>query len=75
MCLGNTTPALVSIITGAEELPCLTALHREATELIFGAVGSYLRGFNEGYEAGFTVSVNAPSSFFFSLRETDSELC
>lgn len=61
VCLGNTTHALVSIITGAEGLPCLTALHREVTELIFGADRSHLRGFIEGYEAGFTVSVNAPS--------------
>lgn len=66
---------LVSIITGAEELARLSALHREATELICGADRSHLCSFIEGYEAGFTVSFNTPSSLVFFLRETDSELC
>lgn len=37
----------------------MTAFHREASELICGADGSHLGGFIEGYEAGFTASVDA----------------
>ena len=74
MCLGNRTHGFVSIITGAEEIPGLTALRREATELICGADRSHLRVFIEGYEAGFTVSGNAPGPLFFFLSESDPDL-
>lgn len=45
---GKYNAGSVSIITGAEELPRLTAFHRDASELICGADGSHLGGFIAG---------------------------